>query len=310
PWFMSGIAAALGIIALWYLHADRIYLETGLTQAIFRPSGTYAGELGAHAGNFTTVSHWTQWPDQALGAKLYVVLERFWDIHLTRLGLAFAVLGMLAFWIPRRTIVDVWLLAGLALVAVSVEGQFNHEFHQLPLLPPLALYFGMAAGPLFDGARLTAWTRRPVLRVASLTLVALLWGGAALWSFAESPVFIALYRPKHLNTGLIDAGRALEAATPPGALLVTVEYERFGTNSPMLLYYAHRRGWSFDATSIRPITIEYLRDTHDACYVATSHWSLLDAAQRETADYLLRLPEIPLRNAHREYRLFDLGCPR
>lgn len=307
-WFMAGVTAACGAIALWYLHADRIYLETGLTQAIFRPSGTYSGELASYAGTFLTVSHWTSLDEPRMGAQLYAIAERFWDLHLTRIGTVGVVLGALAFWKPRRTIVDVWLLAGLALLFVSIPGQFNHEFHQLPLLPPLALYFGIAAAPLFDGARLTGWIRLPAARPVALTLVAALWGAVALWSFADSPIFIALYRPNHLNTALIDAGRAIDAAIPRDALVVTVEYDRYGTNSPMLLYYAHRKGWSFDATSIRPVTVEYLRSNDGACYFATSHWSILEAMQVDTATYVRQYPEIHLPNTQREYRLFDLGC--
>ncbi len=308
-WFLGGLTAALGCIALWYLHADRIYLETGLTQAIFRPSGTYAGELAAFSGQFTTVSHWTDLSEPRMHLQLYAILERFWELHLTRIGFVGAALGILWIGIPRRTIVDVWMLAGLALVLVSIPGQFNHEFHQLPLLPPLALYFGFAAGPLFDGARIARWLHAPAARVIGTAAALLLWGAVALWSFMDSPIFIALYRPNHLNLGLIEAGRAIDAATPRDALLVTVEYDRFGTNSPMLLYYAHRKGWSFDATAIRPVTLQYLRQ-HGACYVATSHWSLLDDVQRETANYVRDLPEIELPYTHRDYRLFSLGCER
>lgn len=309
-WFMAGVTGAMGAITLWYLHADRIYLETGLTQAIFRPSGTYAGELAAYAGTFTTVSHWTSLDEPRMGFQLAVILERFKDIHLTPIGAIGVVVGFLCWWVPRRSIVDVWLLAALSLVAVSIPGQFNHEFHQLPLLPPLALYFGIATAPLFDAARLAGWLRVPRARFAIGVVVALLWGGAALQSFADSPIFIALYRPNHLNTGLIDAGHAIRQATPSNALLVTVEYDRFGTNSPMLLYFAQRKGWSFDATAIRAMTIDYLRDEHGACYFATSHWSLLEAIEPETAKHVLTFPEIPLPNVHREYRLFDLRCSK
>ena len=51
---------------------------------------------------------------------------------------------------PAAPVVDVWALAAASLVAVSLAGQIVHEFHQLPTLPPLALYFGMGAAPLFD----------------------------------------------------------------------------------------------------------------------------------------------------------------
>jgi 4-amino-4-deoxy-L-arabinose transferase-like glycosyltransferase len=304
PWFAGGVTAALGSIALWYLHADRIYLETGLTQAIFRPSGTYTGELASFAGPFTTVSHWTDLSEPRMEVQLYAILERFWELHLTPVGFIGASTGLCLAWFRRRTIVDVWFLAGLALVMVSIPGQFNHEFHQLPLLAPLALYFGMAASPLFDGARLAGWIRARTLRAVAPLLATIAWGAIAFMSFAESPIFIALYRPNHLNLGLVDAGRAIDAATPREALFVTVEYDRFGTNSPMLLYYAHRKGWSFDATAMRVVTVQYLQQW-GACYVATSHWSMLDA---ETTAYLLTLREIALPKTHREYRLFELGC--
>ena len=54
------------------------------------------------------------------------------------------------------------------------QGQIFHEFHQLPTLPPLALYFGMGAAPLFDGrtyARLTG-LRRPLAVAAVAALLA------------------------------------------------------------------------------------------------------------------------------------------
>jgi len=312
PWLVTGVLGAAGAISLWYLHADRIYLETGLTQAIFRPSGSYTGALAAVAGPFSKVSHWTDWRAANLAEIGRVLWERLWDLHLTPVGVLGAAIGFFGFWTTRtRTVVDVWMLAGLSLVIVSLPGQLYHEFHQLPLLPPLALYFGIAAAPLFDAARLTTSIRPRAPRALAAVGLATLWVLVAVLSFANSPVFIALYRPNHLNHALITAGHAMRDATPPGALLVTIEYDQFGTNSPMLLYYAERRGWSFDAHSIRTSAIEYLRARRGACFVATSHWSILEAREPETAGYLLQLPEVTLPHAQREYRLFDLrGCPR
>ena len=40
----------------------------------------------------------------------------------------------------------------LLFILVTAEGNIHHEFHQLPLLPPAALLFGLAAAPAFDGA--------------------------------------------------------------------------------------------------------------------------------------------------------------
>ena len=250
-WFVAAPLAALGAVALWYLHADQIYQETGLTQAIFRPSGTYPIDIGQWAGAFTTVSHWTR-PEQLTWDTASLLLTQFWELHLTPAFAVIAVIGALRWHWPLagRAVVDAWMLAAAALVAVSLQGQIFHEFHQLPTLPPLALYFGMGAAPLFDGrtyARLTG-LRRPLAVAAVAALLAVV----AVRGFADSGVIRRLYRPDQLNTPIMDAGAAIDARTPKDALLATVEYERYGSNSPMLLYFAHRKGWSFDQVSISP----------------------------------------------------------
>lgn len=310
PWVVAGLVAALGAIGLWYLHADRIFLETGLNQPVFRPSTIYTGDIAAYSGPFTTIEHWTVWNDPDNGLRARGLLGRFYALHLTPIAALVAALGFLRLRTRRRTVVDVWLLAGLSLITVALRGQYNHEFHQLPLMPPLALYFGLGAQPFFDVERWRAVTRTRPLRFATVTLVIVISVTVAVWSFRQSPVIARFYRPERVNTHLIDAGSAIEAATPRGALLVVVEYDRYGTNSPMLLYYAHRRGWSFDATAIRSLTIDYLRDRKGACYFATSGWHLIQNLQPDTASYIVdTFREIPLDDVYRDYRLFDLGCP-
>lgn len=308
--FSLGLVVAFGVIAAWYLHADRIYLETGLTQAIFRPSSRYTGEIAAYSGVFTTVSHWTTWGDPENRARIDDILGRFVHLHLTPLGAVGAFLGFLRFRTPLRTVLDVWLLAASSLLAVSIVGQYFHEFHQLPFHPPLALFFGLGMQPLF------AWERWPLAverRRVAAALAAVMFAvlsGVAVWGFVESSVFL-LYRNTHINTPLIDAGHAIDAATPKGSLLVVVEYDRAGSNSPMLLYYAHRRGWSFDATAIRSTVVDYLRDKRGACYFATSGWQLIEALEPETAAHIQDdFKEIRLPGIGAEYRLFDLGCTR
>jgi 4-amino-4-deoxy-L-arabinose transferase-like glycosyltransferase len=308
PWMVAGVIGAVGVIGLWYLHADRIYLETGLTQAVFRPSSTYGEDIAAYSGVFTTVSHWTTRSDLQNTERLTDLFRRFYLLHLTPIGLVGVVIGFLHFRVRRRTVVDVWLLAALALAAVSLSGQFFHEFHQLPFFPALALYFGLGVQSIFETDRWSRFIRVPQLRVAAVATLVVLSMGAAVWSFSRSPVFL-LYRPNRLNTPLIDAGKAIEAATPKGSLLVVVEYDRAGTNSPLLLYYAHRRGWSFDAFAIRPMTVDYLHQRRSACFFATSGWSHIEATQPETARYVAgTFREIPLPGIYRDYRLFDLGC--
>ncbi len=157
--WLGGIAAT-GLVAAWYWYADRLYLETGLTQAVFRPSGTYPPAI-APGAVFTSVSHWAT-PSRLLSWETWRELgDRFWQLHLTAFGAAGALLG---FWrAPRgaRAPVDLWLLGAGALFVVALEGQFRHEFHQLPLLPPLFLYFGVAAGAALRPRLAGAGAARP-----------------------------------------------------------------------------------------------------------------------------------------------------
>ena len=307
PWYVSTILGALGAIGLWYFHADQIFLETGLTQAIFRPSGTYAGDIAQYAGVFTTVSHFTR-RDLLTWSTAETLLLRFYAWHLTPVFALATVAGMAAWWRPwrERSLVDIWFAASLSLILVSLAGQLPHEFHQLPALPPLALYFGMAAAPLFGGRlyeRLSTVRRRATGIVVGGALAAL-----AVWQFQDSGIIRALYRPDAMNDALINAGTQIERATPPGALLVTVEYEEYGSNSPMLLYFAHRKGWSFDATSITPLVVEHLASQYGACRVAVMDWGALEARRPDITAWLTAHTAVALPDTHDRFRLFDVGC--
>ncbi len=304
PWFVAAPLAALGIVAVWYLHADVLYQATGLTQAIFRPSGTYPGEIGALAGPFVSVSHWTR-PEQLSWEVFRDLGVRFWTLHLTPVFAVAAVAGMALARGLQRTVVDVWMAAALSLLLVSLNGQIFHEFHQLPLLPPLALYAGVGLAPLFDAARFATLGR---WRYAAGTAAATLAVAAALWGFVESNVTRDLYRVDLMNTPLIDAGAAIDSLTPKDALLVTMEYERNGANSPMLLYYAHRRGWSFDATSLSIDVIEFLHRQRGACYFATSEIDTLARVRPEIGSYLDGKRRVELPGIMWRFQLYDLGC--
>jgi 4-amino-4-deoxy-L-arabinose transferase-like glycosyltransferase len=306
-WFVAAPLAALGAVSLWYLHADQIYQETGLTQAIFRPSGTYPVDIAQWAGEFTTVSHWTR-PELLTWDTASLLLTQYWELHLTPALAVVALIGALRWHWPLagRAVVDAWMLASAALVAVSLQGQIFHEFHQLPTLPPLALYFGMGAAPLFDGriyARLAGWRRTVTMAAAAVLLVVV-----AVRGFVDSGVVRRLYRPDHLNTPLIDAGAAIDVRTPKDALLATIEYERYGSNSPMLLYFAHRKGWSFDLVSISPSVIEYLRTERGVCYVAVTEWPALEATRPDVVEFLEPYPHVDLPYTMGRYQLVDLGC--
>ncbi len=298
---------AVLLTAAWYWHADRIFVETGLTQAVFRPSGTYPSSV-APGVQFTSVSHWATFERLTNPEVWREFSDRFWQLHLTGIGALGALLGV--FLVGRftsRIVVDLWALGGLALFLVAIEGQYWHEFHQLPVLPPLMLYFGAAAAPLFDGA---VWRR-----VWPSTLAApVLWvvaSVAVLQGMRSSGAERHLYRPDNLQDRVIRVGEAIRSATASGALIATVEYEEAGANSPMLLYFARRQGWSFDVRSITSGEVEWLRTRMGVRYLATTHWHALAARKPDVAALVeARYKEVPLGDIESNARLFDLTQPR
>jgi 4-amino-4-deoxy-L-arabinose transferase-like glycosyltransferase len=301
--FVAGVASALAVTALWYWHADLLFHRTGLGLAIWHPSGSYPLPISVATGQSAGVYHWTN--ATRLGSwDFYVeMLNRAWALHLTPGGFMLAMFGLLATWRrPRRRLVDVWLAVVVLLMLATADGNRNHEFHQLPLLAPAALLFGLAAAPAFDGA----WLRANGGRITGAVGSAAALVTAAWLSFNYSGVVQNLFRPTRLDLAPIEAGVALQQVVSPDALIVTVEYEQFGNNSPILLYWAHRRGWSFDLGSISPHVIDLLRKRFGATYFATTIWPRLAAAHPDVAEYLRARRQVAVPNAPPNTMLFDL----
>jgi hypothetical protein len=298
---MIGNVLAVLAAAGWYWYADRIYLQTGLTQAVFRPSGTYPPDI-APGAIFQSVSHWAT-RERLLGSGFWQEMaKRFWDLHLTPFGLVGAIVGIV---LSRRSVRSVvpalWAVAGVALVIVSAEGQYWHQFHQLPVLPPFMLFFGIAAAPIFDGntyRRLSLGWVGPVAVAGALAFVS--WK-----TFERSGAIEHLYRPENLQIHFLEDGNLLQGLIPPDAMVMTVDYDRGGVNSPMLLYHARRQGWSFDVVSVSPEIIEHLRKTQSLSYFVTPIRSEL-AANTRVVDYLGQFPTIAVPNDYARLWVVDL----
>ncbi len=176
------------------------------------------------------------------------------------------------------------------------------------MLPPLALFFGIAAAPVF-GERVwrpmiaSALTRRAVVTVAASAVV-----GLALLGFRDSNIIRDFFRPDRLDTLPVEVGAAVEEITPPNASFVVVEHIETvnAANSPMLLYHARRRGWTFDLESLTPAVVQELTE-RGADYFLTTVWSDLEQRQPEVAKLLARHEEVPLELAPPDTRMFRLS---
>jgi len=301
---VGGIAIAMLATGLWYWHADAIYHRTGLSQAIWHPSGNYGPPISGAAGPFIGIYHWATAARLKDPAFYDDMLTRAWALHLTPAGFVLAVFALLTTWrMPRRHLLDAWLAVVLLFILVTAEGNIHHEFHQLPMLPPAALFFGLAAAPAFDGA----WLREKGGRWLGAIGSAITLTAVALMSFKYSGVVQNFFRPDRLDMIPIDAGRVMQSAIPEDGLIVTVEYEEYGNNSPILLYWAHRRGWSFDKTSITPQVIELLRKDFGARYFATTIWPVLAGTRPDVVEYLRTKKQVTMPGAPRDTRVFELN---
>jgi hypothetical protein len=124
-------------------------------------------------------------------------------------------------------------------------------------------------------------------------------------TFIRSGAVQHLYRPENLQMRFLDDGNVLQGLIPPDAMVMTVDYDRAGVNSPMLLYHARRQGWSFDVLTASPEVIEHLRKTHGLQYFVTSSRREVEANMRVT-DYLRQFPTIAVPDDHNWLWVVDL----
>ncbi|MCY3820465.1 MAG: glycosyltransferase family 39 protein [Gammaproteobacteria bacterium] len=305
--FWTAILLPLFVTVTWYWHANNLYLETGLTVGIWRGAGTYPPALLPLVGPTST---FTGWADAGLLTNLEFyegMIGRIYGLHLTPPGFVLCIVGAVVSWRSGAGvgIVAVWMLAVLSFVVVVGQGNWIHEYYQLPLLPPAALLFGLATAPVFDGN----WVR---------TCVAGGWRGpvavglavvlSAVTAFHYSGVVEGYFRPGRLDMVPIRAGAAIDRATPANGVMVVVEHAHSvnAANSPMLLYHARRRGWSFDLDSITVPAVLRLR-AFGATHFATTLWAQMEAERPEVAHLLEHETEaVATLDAPADFRLFRL----
>jgi 4-amino-4-deoxy-L-arabinose transferase-like glycosyltransferase len=283
PIWIAAIAVPIAGTALWYWHGDVIFHRTGLGQAIFHPSGGYSPDVSIAMGPIMGVSHWSTLHQLRDPAFYSTLLDRTYYLHLTPAGFALTIVGLAIGWTrPASRVVLVWLAAVLFFILASAEGNRYHEFHQLPLLPPAALLFGLAACPAFDASWLRQATGSRLVPLAAGAAVV----AVGVLGFDKSNVVHDFFRPDRLDLRMIQAGHAVENRVPVTDTIVVLEYPQYGANSPILLYRAHRKGWSFDLSSISPHVVQRLQRQFGAKYFATTIWSQIEARQPVLAEYL------------------------
>lgn len=213
---------ALAPSALYYLHAHRLYQETGLT--VYGISGGWPG-----SGKFDTLS-------QLGSLEFYrVMLARLRGPILGWYGSLALALGLML-WSARKSdaLLYVWLASVLLFILAVAQGNRQHEYYQLPLVPVGALFIGKALSALSAPGSVNL-SFRLIRQHGGLVLVALV----VLLSFRAALTNLApMYAQSTLLLEIADATRQWTPEDQPVAILH--DWARV----PEVFYYAERRGWA------------------------------------------------------------------
>ena len=214
--------AALLPAVVYYVHAHGLYQESGMT--VYGISGGWPG-----SGKFDAMG-------QLLSPEFYrVMLSRLRGVILGRFGSLLFVLGLVLVPAkPKERMLYAWLAAfGLFVVAVA-QGNRQHEYYQLPLVPVGSLFIGKACSALLrPGAlRLDALLVRERLGMLMVAVCLLLGLRGAIRTLEP------MYAQASTLLDVAAAARDLTPADAPVAILH--DWARV----PEVFYYSQRRGWS------------------------------------------------------------------
>jgi 4-amino-4-deoxy-L-arabinose transferase-like glycosyltransferase len=294
----------LAITAAWYWHAHEIFVRTGLTMGILgAPTKFYPAYVspGPWPSIYSKWSTTTLLTDPEFYRRMFM---RFYHLLLLPVGFVGAIVGA-AVWKGRgRAVLAVWLISNVVFLLLAGEVHRVHEYYQLPFIVIGAIYFGAIAWPLFDGD----WLRANLggglraIAVASAVLVVCAWA-----SFYASGVTESHFAPRGMAEKMLQAGQAIDAATADNDLAVVVD--DYGIMSPILLYFAHLKGWSFDPGDVSPDVIDNLRRL-GARYFVTTQWSTLVRVRPDATAFLERYEPVALPGAPQDTVVLDLRRTR
>ena len=292
----------LAITAAWYWRAHVVFERTGLTMGILgTPAKIYPAyvSLGPWTHVFSKWSTSALLSDSDFYARMFL---RFYYTLLLPAGFLGAMLGALLWKAPGRRAMTVWLTSLTVFFLMTENVQRGHEYYQLPFLVVAAIFFGGAAWPLFD----EAWLKRHLgsgrlLLPSYMFMIALL----AIASIYSSGALAIFFQPRDgaVLERMRQTGRVIDVITDDNDLAIVVD--DYGIMSPILLYFAHLKGWSFEPTDVSPAVIDNLRGL-GARYFVTTRWSDFKSERPEAAALLETYQDLLITGVPADTRLVDL----
>jgi hypothetical protein len=281
----------LALTAAWYWHAHIIFERTGLTMGIlgaptkFYPSYVSPGPWPSIYSKWSTAALLS---DTGFYERMFM---RFYHFLLLPFGFAGAVLGGLIWRGWGRRVLAVWLVSNVVFLFIAGEVHRVHEYYQLPFVVIGAIYFGAVAWPLFDAA----WIRSQFgNRFGGFVMEGAVVVALGLAAFYCSSVTQAYFAPRGMAERMLQAGSAIDRVTTDNDLAIVVD--DYGIMSPILLYFTHLKGWSFDVGDLSPQVVDNLRKL-GARYFITTQWTHFKRTRPEAAAYLERYRSVDVPGA-------------
>jgi 4-amino-4-deoxy-L-arabinose transferase-like glycosyltransferase len=297
--WMAGIVP-LALTGAWYWRAHVVFERTGLTMGIL---GTPAKIYPAYVSPGPWTNVFSKWATPALlsDSGFYArMFLRFYNLLLLPIGFVGAVLGAFLWKAPNRRAMTVWLMSLTAFFFMTANVQRGHEYYQLPFVVVAAMFFGGAAWPLFDDAWLTRHLGGGRWLLPSYAVIIALLAISSIYSSGAIRIF---FEPQDATERMRQAGRAIDVITDDNDLAVVVD--DYGIMSPILLYFAHLKGWSFEPTDVSPAVIDNLRRL-GARYFVTTRWRELQRERPEAAAFLESYQDLSISGVPADTRLIDL----
>jgi len=214
--------ALLAPATVYYANAHNIYQRTGLT--VYGINGGWPG-----SGKFDATG-------QLLDPGFYrVMLSRLRGLLLGPYGFTLMLIGLLV-KPSRKTqwVLVAWLVAVILFVLGVSQGNRQHEYYQLPLVPVAAILVGRAVSALLESRSLG-------LNLIIGSRHAGLWLSVALLALNLRAGIIYLAPMWEQTDLLLDIAAAAEHYSPQNEpIAILHDWARV----PEVFYYADRRGWS------------------------------------------------------------------
>lgn len=242
-----------GSVFAWYYHAHRILLDTGNTIGLY--------DKWLNWGLLAEARFWNR-----------IVVKSLLERHFAWFGFPVFIAGV---FLARRgrneRLFDLWLLTVVVYMLIAGQGNFAHDYYQLPFMLPGVVFMAKVYSRRFELKGYRKDWQSLALTIALIGIV----------------VFSIIRYRKFLKNEDVDSSvtyqssRLIRETTGDKDLIITIT-----DGDPSILYFSHRKGW---VVATHEVTDEYLSEKikKGAKYLVGVYWRFDRPEEKEILKRLL-----------------------